>query len=243
MQKILAGAGIASRRKAETLILEGSVTVNGKVITRLGTKADPEKDAIKVSGKRVIPSQPRVYGILNKPAGYVTTRRDPQGRPTVMDLVGGKGRGVYPIGRLDYASEGLLLLTNDGELANALMHPSREVPKSYLAKVKGVLTDDEIRKLERGIRIGGRPTAPARVRKSGLGEKNSWIEITLHEGRNRQVRKMCEALGHFILKLRRVRYGPLDIRDLEPGAYRSLTGAEVQSLREAAGLAVRKSRP
>ncbi len=242
IQKILSTSGIASRRKAETLILEGQVTVNGKVVTRLGTKADPERDHIKVAGKHIPQPAPRAYGVLNKPPGFVTTRSDPQGRPTVMDLLGSRGKGLYPVGRLDYDSEGLLIFTSDGELANALMHPRREIPKTYLVKVKGVLTEDELRKLERGIRVGNRPTAPAQVKKRGLGDSNSWIEITLHEGRNRQVRTMCEALGHFVLKLRRVRYGPLQARDLRPGQYRSLTPAELFALKEAAGLAGRKGR-
>ena len=236
LQKILSTAGLASRRKAETLILEGLVTVNGRVVTRLGAKADPEKDHIKVSGKHIPSFAPRTYGVLNKPPGYVTTRRDPEGRPTVMDLLGPRRKGLYPVGRLDYDSEGLLIFTNDGELANGLMHPRREIPKTYLVKAKGVLTDDEIIKLERGVRVGSRPTAPAMVKKRGLGDKNSWIEITLHEGRNRQVRKMCEALGHPVLRLRRIRYGSLELHDLKPGLYRPLVESEILSLKEAAGL-------
>jgi 23S rRNA pseudouridine2605 synthase len=243
LQKILSSAGIASRRKAETLILEGRVTVNGKIVTRLGTKADPNKDHIKVSGKRVRTSAPRVYGVLNKPARFVTTRNDPEGRPTVMALLGSRGKGVYPVGRLDYDSEGLLVFTNDGDLANALMHPRKAIPKTYLVKVKGVLTDEELLRLERGVRLGNRHTAPAQIKKRGLGDRNSWIEVTLREGRNRQVRKMCEALGHFVLRLRRVRYGPLELRDLALGQYRSLSENEVKLLREACGLLRKQSNP
>lgn len=236
IQKILSNYGICSRREAEELILEGKVKVGGRTVTELGEKADPDVDVIKV-GNRVIRQGPekKTYLLLNKPRGYVTTLKDPQGRRTVIDLLGRVGKRVYPVGRLDYDSEGALILTNDGEFANAIMHPSREVPKTYQVKVRGVLTDGLLKKLASGVRLDDGMTAPAKVRKMKLVDANSWIEITIHEGRYRQVRRMCEALGHPVLKLRRIKVGPIGLTGVPAGLYRELTPGEVLTLLRAAG--------
>ncbi len=237
LQKIIATAGVASRRKAEELISSGHVQVNGTTITELGSKADAETDHIRVNGKLLQREQQRhVYLLLNKPKGYVTTMNDPEKRPTVMDLVRGvKGR-VYPVGRLDYASEGLLIMTNDGELANLLMKAASHVSKTYVVKVAGTPTEEAIAKLRGGISIatddGKRVrTGPAAVRIVKQAA-NPWYEITLIEGRNRQIRRMFEAVGHHVEKIKRVRYGPLAL-DVPPGEYRSLTLKEVQRLKSA----------
>jgi 23S rRNA pseudouridine2605 synthase len=237
LQKIIAAAGVASRRKAEELITSGHVQVNGTTITELGSKADPETDHVRVNGKLLQREQQRhVYLLLNKPKGYITTVNDPEKRPTVMDLVRGvKGR-VFPVGRLDYASEGLLLLTNDGELANLLMKAASHVSKTYVVKVAGTPTEEAIAKLRGGISIatddGKRVrTGPAAVRMVKQAA-NPWYEITLIEGRNRQIRRMFEAVGHHVEKIKRVRYGPLTL-DVPPGEYRSLTLKEVQRLKSA----------
>jgi 23S rRNA pseudouridine2605 synthase len=238
LQKIISAAGVASRRKAEELITSGQVQVNGSVITELGSKADPETDHIRVNGKLLQGEQRHVYLLLNKPKGYVTTVSDPENRPTVMNLVRGiKGR-VYPVGRLDYASEGLLLLTNDGELANRLMKAASHVPKTYLVKVAGTPTEEAIAKLRAGVSIGtddGRrvKTGPAVVRVVKEAA-NPWYEITLIEGRNRQIRRMFEAVGHHVEKIKRVRYGPLTL-DVPPGEFRMLTLKELQRLKSASG--------
>jgi len=237
LQKIIAAAGVASRRKAEELITAGRVLVNGQPVVELGAKADPEHDHIRVDGRLLRAPERFSYYVLNKPKGYVTTVSDPENRPTVMDLVRGiKGR-VYPVGRLDWASEGLLLLTNDGALANALMKASSNVPKTYVVKVAGSPDEAKLDKLRRGISIaekGGRRvrTAPAKIRLIREGE-NPWLEVTIMEGRNRQVRKMFEEIGHHVEKIRRVQYGPLAL-DVPPGEFRSLTLEEVGKLKAAA---------
>jgi pseudouridine synthase len=234
LQKIIARAGITSRRKAEELILQGRVAVNGRVVAGLGSKADPERDHIKVDGTLIRPKQPQIYLMLNKPKGYVTTLSDPEGRPTVLDLLEGVKHRVFPVGRLDYDTEGLLLLTNDGDLAHALMHPSYEVPKTYLAKVKGVLMDEEIKKLEKGVTLPDGKTAPCRIKKIRKTQENSWIEVTLHEGKKRQVKRMLENAGHPVLKLKRTRYAFLVLAGLLPGRYRYLTPQEVRRLKSLA---------
>jgi 23S rRNA pseudouridine2605 synthase len=243
LQKIIAAAGVASRRKAEELISSGHVQVNGQTVTELGSKADAETDHIRVNGKLLQGAQRHIYLLLNKPKGYVTTMADPEKRPTVMDLIRGvKGR-VYPIGRLDYASEGLLLLTNDGDLAHRLMKAASHVAKTYVVKVAGTPKDDAIEKLRAGVSIatydGKRVrTGPALVKIIKVAA-NPWYEITLIEGRNRQIRRMFEAVGHHVEKIKRVRYGPLTL-DVPPGKFRSLTLREVERLKSASSSVVAK---
>ena len=243
LQKIIAAAGVASRRKAEELISSGRVQVNGQTVTELGSKADAETDHIRVNGKLLQGAQRHIYLLLNKPKGYVTTMADPEKRPTVMDLIRGvKGR-VYPIGRLDYASEGLLLLTNDGDLAHRLMKAASHVAKTYVVKVAGTPKDDAIEKLRAGVSIatddGKRVrTGPALVKIIKVAA-NPWYEITLIEGRNRQIRRMFEAVGHHVEKIKRVRYGPLTL-DVPPGKFRSLTLREVERLKSASSSVVAK---
>ncbi len=242
LQKIIASAGIASRRKAEELILAGRVQINGQIVTELGTKADPAHDHIRVDGKLLQGPERLRYFMLNKPKGYVTTSSDPQGRHTVTEFFRGRGRGgerVYPVGRLDYASEGLLLMTNDGDLANQLTRASSQVEKVYLVKISGQPSEENLDQIRNGIMIDkGRPgegrvmTAPVGLRLVRSAE-NPWFELTLIEGRNREIRKMFEEVGHHVEKIRRVGYGPL-VLDVEPGELRELTTSEVEQLRHAA---------
>ncbi len=232
LQKIISAAGITSRRAAEQLIIEGRVRVNGRVVTELGTKADASKDHIKVDGKLINPKQPLTYIMLNKPAGYVTTMSDPEGRPTVQDLLRGVKVRVYPVGRLDYNTEGLLLMTNDGDFAHLVTHPRHEFPKTYLAKVKGVLDERQLKELEEGVYLEDGKTAPAKLKKISKEEANSWLEITIHEGRKRQVRRMFDRVGHSVIKLKRVRTGNVTLGDLAEGTFRYLTPAEVKGLKE-----------
>jgi 23S rRNA pseudouridine2605 synthase len=290
LQKIIAAAGIASRRSAEKLISSGAVSVNGKMVTELGTKADPDHDHIRVNGKLLHGAERPIYLLMNKPKGYVTTVSDPERRPTVMDLLRGVHARVYPIGRLDYASEGLLLLSNDGELANKLMKAASHVPKVYVVKVAGTPNEAGLEKLRRGLTIpvesrflrtkvlrndkghrnnkgdgikrigndkgerteerridqrenpeirrsgkGGQrvKTGPAKVRLIREGD-NPWYELTLTEGRNRQIRRMFEEIGHHVEKIKRVRYGPLSL-DVPPGEFRRLSIGEIEKLKAAAG--------
>lgn len=255
LQKIIAAAGVASRRKAEELITSGRVTVNGEVKNELGSKADPETDDIRVDGNALRAEQ-HVYVLLHKPKGYVTTVTDPEGRPTVMDLVKAVPARVYPVGRLDYLSEGLLLLTNDGAMAAKLTHASTHVPKKYLVKVSGEPTDEQIQQLRAGVQLppeqghihaapaeGGRfagekrrstavKTAPAKIELTREGD-NPWYEVTLTEGRNRQIRRMFDFIGHHVEKIKRVEYGPLKL-DVENGEFRLLNPAEIARLKQAA---------
>lgn len=237
LQKIIAAAGIASRRKAEELIQAGLVSVNGATVTELGTKADPETDSIRVQEKLLHGPERHEYVALNKPRGYVTTVSDPEGRPTVMELLRSKAR-LYPVGRLDFNSEGLLLLTNDGDLAHKLMKAASHIPKTYLVKVAGQPGEDQLRRLRAGVTIAEERdpnrrvrTAPAQIRVIKEAD-NPWLEVTLHEGRNRQIRKMFEEIGHHVEKIRRVRYGPLEL-DLPPGESRILTPQEIAKLQRA----------
>jgi pseudouridine synthase len=236
LQKILSQAGIASRRASEQLMLDGRVTVNGATIRELGTKADPSRDDIRVDGRRIKLPEHHRYLLLNKPRGYVTTRTDPQKRPTVMDLLTGVREYVYPVGRLDFESEGLLLLTNDGELAARLTHPRHEVARVYEVRVAGVPDGHDINRLSRGVTIEGRRTAPAQVQLLGSGKDGAraTLRITIHEGRHRQVRKMFDAIGHPVDDLRRVAIGPIKDPRLRVGAWRDLTDDEVRMLRKAA---------
>lgn len=239
LQKIISAAGVASRRKAEELIASGHVQVNGQVVTELGSKADPETDHVRVNGKLLQGAQRHIYLLLNKPKGYVTTTRDPEKRPTVLDLMRGvKGR-VYPVGRLDYASEGLLLLTNDGDLAHRLMKAASHVAKTYVVKVAGTPKEDAITKLRAGVSIATDDGKRVRTGPAGVRivkeAANPWYEITLIEGRNRQIRRMFEAVGHHVEKIKRVRYGPLTL-DVPPGEFRPLTLKEVERLKSAAGM-------
>jgi len=290
LQKIIAAAGIASRRRAEEMIASGLVEVNGQTITELGSKADPERDHIRVNGKLLRGAERQVYLLMNKPKGYVTTVSDPEGRPTVMNLLRGIRERVYPVGRLDYVSEGLLLLTNDGDLAHELTRASSHVQKVYLVKVAGVPDEAGLQRLRRGLMIpegrvqaskdsarasdendekstasgskgvrneglanrrtfrasqGPRAskavervrTAPAKIRLVRESD-NPWYEVTLIEGKNRQLRKMFEEIGHHVEKIKRVRYGPLAL-DVPPGEFRRLSFGEVGKLKQAAGITAR----
>jgi pseudouridine synthase len=229
LQKILSQAGVASRRASERLMTEGRVTVNGATITELGTKADASHDDIRVDGRRIRIPERHVYLLVNKPRGYVTTRSDPQKRPTVIDLVKGVNEYVYPVGRLDYDSEGLLILTNDGDLAARLTHPRHGVPRVYEASVLGEPDEHDLQRLSKGVAVEGRRTAPAVVTAIGPGR----LRITVREGRNRQVRKMCDAIGHPVRQLRRVAIGPIRDARLRLGQWRDLTAEEVQRLKRA----------
>jgi 23S rRNA pseudouridine2605 synthase len=232
LQKLIASTGLSSRRKAEMLIISGRVSVNGKVVTELGTKVDPTRDHVKVDGKHLTSAQPFVYLILNKPKNVMSTLDDPGGRTTVKDFLRGVYVRVFPVGRLDFDSEGLMLLTNNGELAQALLHPRYHVPKTYLIKVKGALSNEEIARLERGVKLEDGMTSPAHVKKVRKVEANSWLEITIREGRKHQVKRMLDAVGHPVLRLLRVRMGPLSLGNLEPGEFRFLTDREANALRE-----------
>ena len=237
LQKIIATAGIASRRAAEKLIVEGRVSVNGETVRQLGSKADPDIDEIRVDDRRIKGAERVRYFLLNKPPGYVTTRSDPEKRPTVLDLLKGVREYIYPVGRLDYDSEGLLILTNDGDLAAPLTHPRHEVERVYEAQVLGVPDAHDLDRLARGVAIDGRRTERAEVELLGGGGRQqgptSWLRITIHEGRTRQVRNMCDAIGHPVRALRRVRIGPLTDPKLKLGASRELTPAEVARLKSA----------
>jgi 23S rRNA pseudouridine2605 synthase len=235
LQKIIAHAGVSSRREAEAMIREGRVTLNGRVVTELGTRADPNKDHIKVDGKLITHAEPHRYILLYKPKEVMTTVEDPQGRRTVIDLVRGIRERIYPVGRLDFHSEGLVLLTNDGELAFKVSHPTNGSVKTYNVKVRGVPEERLIDKLRRGITLDGKRTLPCdieRMRTTGKrdDEGNSWFEVKLREGRTQQIRKMFQAVGHPVSKLRRVAIGPISDPKLTPGVWRELTKQEVKML-------------
>lgn len=234
LQKLIAAAGLASRRHAEELIAAGRVTVNGKVVTELGTKADPVKDHIKVSGKLINPQidkREKVYVLLNKPRGYLSSVTDPEGRPLVVDLLPPSLGRLHPVGRLDFNTEGLLILTNDGDLTNFVTAARNRVEKIYEVKIKGVPSDSAIERLRHGVTLDdGTRTAPAKIERLHETDTNAWFEISLHQGRNQQIRKMFDVIGHSVLKLRRVRIGPLTDENLKPAHWRFLADAEVARL-------------
>jgi 23S rRNA pseudouridine2605 synthase len=238
LQKILSQAGIASRRASEQLMLDGRVTVNGATVRELGTKADASRDDIRVDGRRVKIVTGHRYLLLNKPRGYVTTRADEKHRPTVIDLLRGVSEYVYPVGRLDYESEGLLLLTNDGDLAARLTHPRHGVARVYEARVLGVPDERDLARLSRGLVIDGRCTEAADIRllPHARDAKEATLVVTIREGRNRQVRRMCEAVGHPVTHLKRVAIGPIRDSTLKVGRWRDLSPPEVERLRHAAAL-------
>jgi len=232
LQKILSQAGVASRRAAERLMVEGRVTVNGQIITELGSKADLERDHIKVDGRLLHPPKRLVYLALFKPNNTVTTVSDPEHRATVMDLIRGVKERVYPVGRLDYHSEGLLLFTNDGELANEILSKATHLQKVYVVKVNGTLTPDQEQKFRQGLPISGRRTMPAGLKLLAPAQ-NPWYEVKLFEGRNHQIRLMFKHFGLLVEKLRRVRIGPIELGPLKPGQFRHLDETEVQKLKRA----------
>ena len=237
LQKILSAAGVASRRASEQLLAEGRVSVNGQTVRELGTKADPSRDDIRVDGRRIRTDLRQRYILLYKPRGYVTTRHDPEGRPTVIDLLGRNAGYIYPVGRLDYDSEGLLLMTTDGELAERLTHPRHEVERVYEAIVAGNPDESAIDKLRRGVYIDGRRTSAAEIFRGQTvksGSPTTKLTITLREGRNRQIRKMCLSVGHPVRSLTRISMGPLTLGRLKPGEWRELTPIELASLQDAA---------
>lgn len=233
LQKIIAAAGLASRREAEKWIQQGRVTVNGKVVSTLGAKADPQRDHIKVDGRRLQKEEKKRYILLNKPKGYLSTASDPLGRPKVTDLVPSSER-LYPVGRLDYYSEGLLLMTNDGALAKVLAQAGARCPKTYHVKVKGRPDPKAVERLARGAVVEGVRTAACRIEKIRQ-DLNTWYEVTLVQGKNRQIRKMFESIDHPVQKLRRVAFGPLRDDDLRPGEYRRLRPVELARLRKLPG--------
>ena len=232
LQKYLALCGVASRRNAEKMILDGKVTVNGVTVTEMGVQVDENADRVAVEGAVVRPEAEKHYLAYNKPIGEVTTVSDPEGRATVMDKFRDYPVRLFPVGRLDYDSEGLLLLTNDGELMNHLLHPSHEVSKVYLVKASNRVTEEEIRTLRNGVMIDGRLTSPAEVRLIRYETFDTVLLVSIHEGRNRQVRKMLEAVHHQVVRLKRVEFGPIALKDLPSGQWRKLTEKEIQKLRE-----------
>lgn len=237
LQKLIAAAGLASRRHAEELIEAGEVTVNGEVVRELGTKADPARDHIKVRGRLINPlleSQQKTYVLLNKPRGYLTALSDPEGRPLVSELVPPQLGRLHPVGRLDFNTEGLLILTNDGELTNYVTSARNHVRKVYEVKVKGVPPEEQVERLRRGIRLeDGMKTAPAEIRKTDETRTNAWYEVVLREGRNQQIRRMFDSIGHSVIKLRRVAIGPITAEGILIGQCRHLTPVEVKRLMKA----------
>ncbi len=232
LQKILAAAGHASRRGSEQLILEGRVRVNGRVVTELGTKADPHRDKIEVDGRRVVSEKP-VYYVLNKPRGVVSTLHDPEGRPTVADLLKGIPERVFPVGRLDYHTSGVLLLTNDGELSEALLKPRKRVPKTYIVKLQGTVGIEALEKLRKGVELeDGYQTRPAEVFVVRQEPDNCWVQLTLTEGKNRQIRRMGAAIGHKVRRLSRVGFAEVTVEGLRPGEYRVLGARELERLKK-----------
>lgn len=236
LQKVMAEYGVASRRKCEELIAEGKVKVNGRLITEPGCKIDKEEDIVEVMGKPLKKQEARLYILLNKPTGYITSARDQFGRPTVLDLLKGISTRVFPIGRLDYDTDGLLLLTNDGELTFRITHPKHNIDKTYRAAVRGRVDDKDMETFRKGIKIEDYVTSPARLEILGESKGNSIVEITIHEGKNRQVRKMCSAIGHEVISLTRIRIGEIGLGTLKTGQWRFLTEAEVKYIKTLGGM-------
>lgn len=236
IQKLISRAGAASRREAERLIKEGRVSLNGRVVTELGIQAD-ETDEIAIDGVAIGKEKAKLYFLLNKPKGYLSTVKDDRGRKTVVDLLAEVHEYIYPIGRLDYDTEGLLLLTNDGELMNGLLHPRYEVKKTYLAKVRGMVTPEKLQKFRSGIELEDGMTAPAEARLVEYNEQGNWskVKVVIHEGRNRQVRRMFSAVGHDVIALKRIAFGGLTLEGVSRGKYRELTADEVAKLKHIAG--------
>lgn len=231
LNKFLAQAGVASRREVDKMIVGGKIKVNGRVVRTLGTKIDDEKDRVEFEDKRVDREEEMVYLVLNKPPGYLVTLKDPFQRPTIKVLLPSLEERIYPVGRLDYDSEGLLLLTNDGELAHRLAHPRYRVPKKYIVEVRGVPDSSKISRLEKGIALDGKKTAPARIARLSGSAKKTLLRIEIHEGRKREVKRMFEAIGHRVLHLKRVGFGGLRLGKLQTGKWRFLTRREVDSLK------------
>lgn len=227
LQKYMASCGVASRRKCEEIILEGKVKVNGVLVTELGIKVNPLNDEVEYNGKIITKEEKKVYIMLNKPEGYISSVKDEKGRATILDIVNVEER-VYPIGRLDYDSSGLLLLTNDGEIYNKIIHPREELTKKYIAVVKGEVTNKDIEAFKKGVDIGGYITAPAELRIISYDKDISTIEVGIHEGKNRQIRKMCAAINHEVLSLKRISIGELKLGYLKRGEWRELKQEEVQ---------------
>ena len=243
LQKLIAQAGLASRRKAEAMIKEGRVRLNGRIVTELGTKADPKVDRIDVDGKRLVRPKTWTYVILNKPTGVVTTAKDEFDRKTVLEVVKGVDARIYPVGRLDLDAEGVLLLTNDGEVAAALTHPAGQIEKVYRCKVKGVIGDEALERLGRGVILGDGFAQASHVRRLPTRdqmEKNSWIELTVTEGRNHLIKRMCDSVGHRVLKLQRRTFAGLNCRDLKPSQWRYLRREELKKLKALARTAKRR---
>ncbi|WHE08076.1 pseudouridine synthase [Thermoanaerobacterium thermosaccharolyticum] len=230
LQKYLAECGIASRRKCEQLILDGKIKVNGTVIKNLGIKIDPDKDIVEYDGRVVAKVQHNIYIMLNKPTGFITTVKDQFGRPSVLDIIKIKDR-IYPVGRLDYNTSGLLLLTNDGDIANKLMHPKHEIDKVYIAKIRGIPDDKDLDRFRNGLLLDNRLTAKAKIEILKKINNDALVKIVIHEGRNRQIRRMCELIGHPVMTLKRIKIGDLELGNLKVGQWRYLTGEEVQYLK------------
>ncbi len=230
LQKYMARCGIASRRKCEELILRGSVSVNDILITELGTKVKPSIDKVAVNGRPIVPEETKIYIVLNKPTGYVTTVKDEKNRPTVIDLINISER-IFPIGRLDYDTSGLLLLTNDGDIYNKVIHPRKAINKTYIALIKGTLNDAKIKLFNTGIDIGGYITAPADIKLLKQHSSSSEVKITIHEGKNRQIRRMCQNIGNPVLELKRIRVGDLSLGNIKIGSWRHLTSDEINYLK------------
>ncbi|KGG81387.1 pseudouridine synthase [Caloranaerobacter azorensis H53214] len=231
LQKYLAMCGIASRRKSEALILQGRVKVNGKVIDELGYKIDPDTDIVLFDNKRVIKKENYIYIALNKPEGYITTVKDQFNRPTVLDLVKNVNERIYPVGRLDYDTSGLIFLTNDGDLTYRLTHPKHEVEKVYIAKIKGIPTEEELNKFRNGLKIDDYITSKAKIEVLKKYNNYSIVKITIHEGKNRQVRKMCEKINHPVISLKRVAIGKINLGNLKKGNWRYLSKKEIEYLK------------